>query len=103
MIERTPIHSQMMAVQLCTDEGAYLCNIRESDMPTIEAAKRGTFVVVHCAIRLDAMSQGLYELHETKVIETSSIDFYRSLHGKPGQLVRRGPLTLCARKGRKNG
>jgi hypothetical protein len=43
------------------------------------AAKRpGTIVVMHYAIRVDAMFEGRYEIHRTKLIETSSIDFYES-------------------------
>jgi hypothetical protein len=85
-----------------TDEGAFICNVRESDLPTIDAAERGTFVVIHCAIRLDAMIQGLYELHETKVIETTSVDYYRPLEKKARHVVHKGKLTLCAKGERHN-
>jgi len=101
MIEHTS-QARMVAVQLGTDEGAYICNVRESDLPKINAGARGTFVVIHCAIRLDAMKEGLYELYETKVIETSSIDFYQSLQRNALYVVRKGQPTLYTRKGRKN-
>ena len=60
--------------RLATDDGAYICNVREADLARIDVGARGTFVVIHCAIRLDAMKEGLYELYETKVVETRSCD-----------------------------
>jgi hypothetical protein len=102
MIENVPTEPRMVAVQLGTDDGAYLCNVKESDLPKIDTGAKGTFVVIHCAIRLDAMNEGLYELHETKVIETSSIGFYQSLQRKARYIVRKGQPTLHMRKRRKD-
>jgi len=72
----------MIAMQLTTDEGAFICNIDEADMTKMAARESGTFVVIHHVIRLDAMFEGQYEIHRTKTIETSSIDFYQSFHKK---------------------
>jgi|WetSurMetagenome_2_1015567.scaffolds.fasta_scaffold609449_1 hypothetical protein len=102
-MEQTAIKPRMVAVQLSTDEGAFICNVREADLPKIDAGKAGTHIVVHCVIRLDAMIDGRYELHETKIIETSSVDFYRSLEKKVQYIVRKGQPTLYVRKGRSNG
>jgi hypothetical protein len=93
----------MVALQLITDEGAYICNVRERDLPKIGAGTRGTFVIIHCAIRLDAMNHGLYELYETKKIEASSIDFYRSLQRETDIAVQKERPVACAEKGRENG
>jgi hypothetical protein len=103
MIEHTVPLPQMVAVQLTTDEGAFICNVKESDLPRIDAGETGTLIVVHCAIRLDAMIRGRYELYETKVIETSSIDFYQSLQRKARYIVRKGQPTLYVKKGRQDG
>ena len=103
MIEYTPVRRGMVAIQLSTDEGAFICNIKESDIPKIDAGETGTFVVIHCAIRLDAMCEGRYELHATKVIETSSIDFCQTLQKKARYVVRKWQPTLCAMKGREDG
>ena len=100
MMERTS-QAKMIPVQLATDDGAYICNVREADLARIDAGTRGTFVVIHCAIRLDAMKEGLYELYETKVIETSSIDFYKSLLRNTQYVVRKGQPTLVRGKGEK--
>jgi hypothetical protein len=80
MIEHRLTGAKMVAMQLTTDEGAFICNIDESDMTKVAARESGTFIVIHHAIRLDAMFEGLYEIHRTKMIETSSIDFYQSFH-----------------------
>ena len=70
----------MVAMQLTTDEGAFICNIDESDIVKMAARESGTFVVIHYAIRIDAMYEGQYEIHRTKKIETSSIDYFQSFH-----------------------
>jgi hypothetical protein len=88
----------MVAVQLTTDEGAFICNIVESDVVKIAAKTPGTYVVIHCAIRLDAMFDGRYELYKTKTIETSSIDFYQSFQKKARDVTRKGQPIANARK-----
>ncbi|MGA2109890.1 MAG: hypothetical protein ABSH25_19865 [Syntrophorhabdales bacterium] len=80
MIEHHLAGAKMVAMQLTTDEGAFICNIEESDMTKMAARESGTFIVIHHVIRLDAMFGGQYEIHRTKMVETSSIDFYRSFH-----------------------
>ncbi len=82
MINRMPVEPRMVVVQLHTDEGAFICNVKESDLPKIDVGETGTYIVIHCAIRLDGMVEGQYELHRTKVIDTSSIDFYQPLSVK---------------------
>jgi hypothetical protein len=79
MTRQVSFQPPMVAVQMNMEGGAFICNVRGSDLSTIEARERGTFVVVHCAIRLDAMRKGLYELYRTKEIETSLIDFCRPI------------------------
>ncbi len=79
----------MVALQLDTDEGLFICNVNESDLQKIDARETGTHVVIHYAIRLDGMIDGQYELYESKVIEVSSIDFHRSLQGKRRYVVRK--------------
>ena len=103
MIEHAAVQPRMVAVQLSTGEGAFICNVKESDLSKIDAGVDGTLIVIHCAIRLDAMIEGRYELHETKVVETSSIDFYRSLQRNTRYMVRNGQPVLCLKKGRRNG
>ena len=76
--EAKETETKIVAMRLITDEGAFICNIVESDMAKMAAKQPGTLVVMHCAIRLDAMCEGRYEIHKTKLIETSSIDFYES-------------------------
>jgi len=100
MIEHAVVQPRMVAVQISTDEGAFICNVKESDLPKIDAGKAGTRIIIHCAIRLDAMIEGRYELHETKAIEASSIDSYQSLGRKARYLVRKGQPTLYAKKRR---
>ena len=68
--------TEIVAMRLITDEGAFIGNIVESDMAKMAAKQSGTFVLMHYATRLDAMFEGRYEIHRTKLIETSSIDFY---------------------------
>jgi hypothetical protein len=85
----------MVPVQMNMEGGAFICNVRGSDLSTIEARERGTFVVVHCAIRLDAMRKGLYELYKTKEIETSSIDFCRPIRSSVLQFSGKPRLKLC--------
>ena len=103
MIEHRRLRSRLVAMQLSTDEGTFICNVDESDIPRMAAGQTGTFVVIHHAIRLDAMYEGHYELHETKVVETSSVDFYRSLQGDMGLTVRKGQRTAYAGKARNDG
>ncbi len=96
MINHIPVQPRMVVMQLSTDEGAFICNVKESDLPKIDAGQAGTRIVIHCAIRLDAMVEGQYELHKTKVIDTSSIDFYQSLQQEARCAVRKratGPRT----------
>ena len=76
-MERKPTET-IVAVRLITDEGAFICNVVESDIAKMASKLPGTLVVMHHAIRLDAMFQGQYEIHKTKLIETSSIDSYQS-------------------------
>jgi hypothetical protein len=77
-MEREATETKIVAMRLITDEGAFICNIVESDIAKMAAKRPGTLVVMHYAIRLDAMFKGRYEIHRTKPIETSSIDFYQS-------------------------
>ena len=72
----------MIAIQLTCDEGAFICNIDEADIGTVAAGKSGTYVIVHCAIRLDAMLEGQYEIYRTKTMEASSIDSYQPFRKK---------------------
>jgi len=67
----------MVAMQLSTDEGAFICNVDEADVAKIVTRESGAFIIIHCAIRLDAMFRGQYEIHRTKMIETSSIDHHQ--------------------------
>ncbi len=80
---------RMVAMQLNTDEGAFICNVDESDIEKIAAKESGVYVVIYYAIRLDGMLEGRYELHKTKRIETSSIDFHQSFHKRKMFLVRK--------------
>jgi len=76
--EARETEAKIVAMRLITDEGAFICNIVESDIAKMAAKRPGTLVVMHYAIRVDAMFEGRYEIHRTKLIETSSIDFYES-------------------------
>ncbi|HVN25613.1 MAG TPA: hypothetical protein VMT71_16715 [Syntrophorhabdales bacterium] len=102
MINRMPVQPRMVVMQLSTDEGAFICNVKESDLPKIDAGEAGTRIVIHCAIRLDAMAEGQYELHKTKVIDTSSIDFYQSLQRRALSIVPKGRPALVHDKGEKD-
>ena len=82
MIEHRPVGTKMVAIQLITDEGTFICNIDEVDFAKVAARESGEFVVLHHAIRLDAMFGDQYEIHKTKMMETGSIGFYRSFHRK---------------------
>lgn len=82
MIEHRPTEDSMVAMQLTTDEGAFICNIDKSDITKMAARESGTFIVIHYAIRLDAMFEGQYEIYESKMVETTSIDSYQSFHKK---------------------
>jgi hypothetical protein len=93
----------MVVMQLSTDEGSFICNVKESDLPKIDAGEAGTRIVMHCAIRLDAMLEGQYELHKTKVIDTSSIDFYQSLQQEARRTARKGRPALVRDKGERDG
>lgn len=74
---------KMVAMRLTTDEGAFICNMVESDIAKMAAKEPGIHIVIYCAVRLDGMPDGRYELYRTKTIETSSIDFYQCFHKKP--------------------
>ena len=91
MIEHRPIEEGMVAMQLTTDEGAFICNIDRSDVTKMAARESGTFIVIHYAIRLDAMFEGQYEIHRTKMIETSAIDFFQSFTKKSRSMLRKMP------------
>lgn len=82
MFERKGSGGNMVAIQLTTDEGAFICNMDEDDMAKISVKESGTFIVIHCAIRLDATFEGQYEIHRTKRIETSTIDSYQPFQKK---------------------
>jgi hypothetical protein len=82
MIERQLIGAKMVAMQLITDEGAFVCNVDEADLTKMAAREAGTFIIIHHAIRLDAMFEGQYEIYESKMVETTSIDSYQSFHKK---------------------
>ncbi len=86
----------MVALQLITDEGAFICNIFESDMTKIAAREPGTFVVIHHAIRLDAMTEGQYELHKAKTVEAATIDTYQPFHKEAKHLHRKSGPVLDA-------
>lgn len=73
---------KMVAMRLSTDEGAFVCNMVESDIAKMAAKDPGSYVVIYCAIRLDGMSGGRYELYRTRTIETSSIDCYQCFRKK---------------------
>jgi hypothetical protein len=98
-MEYAAAQPRLVAVQLGTDEGAFICNVKESDLPKIDAGKAGTLIVIYSAIRLDAMIGGRYELHERKAIEASSIDFCQSLQRRADHDRQQQP-TLYPRKGR---
>jgi hypothetical protein len=89
MIERKLLESKMVAMQLTTDEGAFICNVDELDVAKVAAKESGAFVVIHHAVRLDAMFGGQYEIHKTKIIETSSIDFYQPFHKRVKSTTRK--------------
>jgi hypothetical protein len=85
MLKRKGPGTKMIAIQLTCDEGAFICNIDEADIGTIAARKSGTYVIVHCAIRLDTMLEGQYEIYRTKTMEASSIDSYQPFRKKKGR------------------
>jgi len=93
LTERNPTEARMVAMQLTCDEGAFICNVLESDVVKMASRELGSFVVMHCAIRLDAMSGVLYEIHRIKSIETNSIDFYQPFRKRqrgvrtPGKII----------------
>jgi putative sterol carrier protein len=89
MIEHRPTEDSMVAMQLTTDEGAFICNIDKSDITKMAARESGTFIIIHYAIRLDAMFEGQYEIHRTKMIETSAIDFFQSFTKKSRCILRK--------------
>jgi hypothetical protein len=94
---------RMLAMQLGTHEGAFICNVKETDLAKIDAREVGTLVIIHYAIRLDAMIEGQYELHETKAIDTSTIVFYQLLQRKLPYIVGKRQPTLYLKKERHNG
>lgn len=98
MIASKATDDKMVAMQLTTDEGAFICNMAESDIVKVAAKAPGIYVVIHCAIRLDAMSDGQYELYKTKTIETSSIDYYQSFRKKARYIARREQPTASPRE-----
>lgn len=73
---------KMVAMQLTTDDGSFICNMVQSDIVKMADREPGIHVVIYCAIRLDGMSNGRYELYKTKTIETISINFWQSFHKK---------------------
>jgi putative sterol carrier protein len=91
VIESKRAEAKMVAVQLTTDEGAFICNIDQSDVTKAAARESGAFIVIHHAIRLDAMLGGQYEIYKTKVIETSAIDFFQSFTKKSRCIIRKEP------------
>ena len=82
---RHPEH-RMVAMQLTTDEGSFICNVDEADMAKIAMRASGTFITISCVIRLDAMFEGLYLINRTKMIEASSIDHHQKFR-KSGKRV----------------
>ena len=82
MFKRKGLGTEMIAIQFTCDDGAFICNIDEADIGTIAARKSGTYVIVHCAIRLDTMLEGQYEIYRTKTMEASSIDSYQPFRKK---------------------
>ena len=88
VIEHKPTETKMVAIQLITDEGAFICNMNEVDIAKVAARESGEFVILHHAIRLDAMFGDQYEIHKTKMMETGSIGFYRSFHRKTKRTTR---------------
>jgi hypothetical protein len=89
MIERALTGTRMVAMQLTTDEGAFICNMHESDITKMAVREEGTFVIMHYAIRLDAMIEGQYEIHKTKVIDASTVDSYQEFHKKTRYMSRK--------------
>lgn len=89
MIERKMTGDRMVAMQLTTHEGAFICNMTESDVAKVVAKAPGSYVVIYCAIRLDAMFDGQYEIYKRKTIETSSIDSYQSFNKKTRSIAQR--------------
>ncbi len=89
MIEHRATEDSMVAMQLTTDEGAFICNIDKSDIEKMAAKESGTFIIIHHAIRLDAMFEGQYEIHRTKIVETSTIDFFQSFTKKSRSILRK--------------
>lgn len=77
MLRHNELETRMVAVQLCTDEGAYVCNVDEHDVGKMAVREPGVFILIHFAIRLDAMFGGQYEIHRTKIVETSSIESHQ--------------------------
>jgi len=75
--EHTSTETTMVPMQVTCDEGAFICNMSAADVARMAAKESGIFVVMHYAIRLDAMSEGLYEIYRTKAIETGSIGCYQ--------------------------
>jgi hypothetical protein len=99
-MKQTALKSQMVAVQLNTHDGAFICNVKHSDVPKFETGEPGALIVMHCAIRLDAMIEGCYELHETKTIDMRSVDCWQLLERRAQRniILKRRP-TLRVVKG----
>ncbi len=86
-MDRKSTGNNMVAMQLSTDEGAFICTMTRSDVARIDLKVPGNFIVIHNAIRLDGMYEGRYELHKRKQIETVSIDSYHPLGRNPLYVV----------------
>jgi hypothetical protein len=92
MIDHKQVEAKMVAMQLTTDEGAFICNIDTTDVQKMAAKESGVFIIIHHAIRLDAMFEGQYEIHFAKMIETSSIDFYQSFTKKSKCVLKKASI-----------
>jgi len=83
MAEYKPAGTTMVPMQVTCDEGAFICNMSTADVARMAGKESGILVVMHFAIRIDAMFEGLYELYRTKAIATRSIDFYQRFGTRP--------------------
>jgi hypothetical protein len=92
MVECKEMIPKKVAIQLTTDEGAFICNIDEADV--VKMKQPGALVILHHAIRLDAMMGEQYEIYRMKIVETSSIAHYQSFHK---EVVYTGNRALCNR------
>ena len=99
MTERRIAGTKMVAIQLTTDDGAFIGNVLESDIMKMAAREEGTFIVIHCAIRLDTMIDGQYEIHKTKVIEASAVDSYQAFRKKTTYVSRKAQVGPIRQRG----